>query len=95
MKIVVAGANPIDWKGADEEAAKAMHGVLKNPLHRNAGKDLRVMFMVGLFPFSLINTSPERRVEFEMYEVWALFHEQSSFITSEILRRLEIFSESV
>lgn len=39
VKVVVAGANPIDWKGADEEVAKAMHGLLKNPLHRNAGKD--------------------------------------------------------
>ncbi|CAG8983911.1 hypothetical protein HYALB_00005551, partial [Hymenoscyphus albidus] len=39
VKIVVAGANRIDWKGADEEVAKAMYGLLKNPLHRNAEMD--------------------------------------------------------
>ena len=40
IKIVIAGTNPIDWKGADEANARAMHGDLKNPLHRNAGKDM-------------------------------------------------------
>jgi hypothetical protein len=39
VKIVVAGANPIDWKAADEQVAKAIHGNLRAPLHRNSGKD--------------------------------------------------------
>lgn len=40
VKIAFAGTNPIDWKGADEENARAMHGDLENPLHKNAGKDM-------------------------------------------------------
>ncbi|TVY68914.1 Trans-enoyl reductase [Lachnellula suecica] len=40
IKIVFAGTNPIDWKGADEVSARAMHGDLENPLHKNAGKDM-------------------------------------------------------
>jgi NADPH:quinone reductase-like Zn-dependent oxidoreductase len=40
IKIVIAGTNPIDWKGADEGNARALHGELENPLYRNAGKDM-------------------------------------------------------
>jgi len=36
---VYAGINPIDWKGARETDAVALHGELKNPVHRAAGKD--------------------------------------------------------
>jgi NADPH2:quinone reductase len=39
VRIVVSGANPIDWKAADERVAKIIHGNLKAPLHRNSGKD--------------------------------------------------------
>jgi NADPH2:quinone reductase len=39
VRIIVSGANPIDWKAADEQIAKAIHGNLKAPRHRNAGKD--------------------------------------------------------
>lgn len=39
VKIVIAGANPIDWKAADERVAEILHGNLKAPLHRNSGKD--------------------------------------------------------
>ncbi|TVY37084.1 Trans-enoyl reductase, partial [Lachnellula subtilissima] len=40
IKIVIAGSNPIDWKGADEANARALHGDLDNHPHRNAGKDM-------------------------------------------------------
>ncbi|OBT39128.1 hypothetical protein VE00_10982 [Pseudogymnoascus sp. WSF 3629] len=36
---VYAGINPIDWKGAREADSVALHGELKNPVHRAAGKD--------------------------------------------------------
>jgi len=40
IKIIITGSNPIDWKGADEEVARILHGNLKSPLHTNAGKDM-------------------------------------------------------
>jgi NADPH:quinone reductase-like Zn-dependent oxidoreductase len=39
VKIVVAGANPIDWKAADERVALLIHVNLKAPQHRSSGKD--------------------------------------------------------
>ncbi len=39
IRAVYAGINPIDWKGARETDAVALHGELKNPVHRAAGKD--------------------------------------------------------
>jgi len=39
IRAVYAGVNPIDWKGAREADAVALHGELKNPVHRAAGKD--------------------------------------------------------
>jgi hypothetical protein len=39
IRAVYAGVNPIDWKGAREADAVALHGELKNLVHRAAGKD--------------------------------------------------------
>ena len=36
---VYASINPIDWKGTREADSVALHGELKNPVHRAAGKD--------------------------------------------------------
>lgn len=39
IKAVTNGLNAIDWRGAKEADAIALHGELKNPIFKAAGKD--------------------------------------------------------
>ncbi|KAK5713654.1 hypothetical protein LTR15_011354 [Elasticomyces elasticus] len=39
IRAVYSGINPIDWKGANAELSKALHGDVENPDHGPVGKD--------------------------------------------------------
>lgn len=39
IRAVTAGLNPIDWKGAKQVDADALHRELRSGLHRASGKD--------------------------------------------------------